>query len=138
LNRNLRQHHHELIKDKKKMDDYVAKLDELCNKMMKDKFGKLVDIEKLELIAVNQQIEELKQKLAENEFEHERVMQEWLSKINNEKDESIELIKANTLRLNEMYEIMGESKGLEKALDNKQKSLVNKLHSILFKIITEL
>ncbi len=76
--RNLREHHQELIRDKKKMDEYVEKLDELCNKMMRDKFGKLVDIERLELIAVNQQIEELKQRLSENEFEHERVMQDWL------------------------------------------------------------
>lgn len=74
----MKQRHQELIRDKKKMDEYVEKLDALCNKMMSDKFGKLVDIERLEIIAVNQQIEELKQKLAENEFEHERVMQEWL------------------------------------------------------------
>ncbi len=60
------------------MDEYVGKLDDLCNKMMTNKFGKLVDIEKLELIAVNQQIEELKQRLTENEFEHEKVMQDWL------------------------------------------------------------
>ena len=60
------------------MDEYVEKLDEVCNKMMTDRFGKLVDLEKLELIAVNQQIEELKQRLAENEFDHERVMQDWL------------------------------------------------------------
>ena len=60
------------------MDEYVGKLDELCNKMMTDKFGKLVDLEKLELIAVNQQIEELKQRLAENEYDHEKVMQDWL------------------------------------------------------------
>lgn len=60
------------------MDEYVEKLDEVCNKMMVDRFGKLVDVEKLELIAVNQQIEELKQRLAENEFDHEKVMQDWL------------------------------------------------------------
>jgi hypothetical protein len=60
------------------MDEYVKKLDELCNKMMTNKFGKLVDIERLELIAVNQQIEELKQRLTENEFEHEKIMQDWL------------------------------------------------------------
>lgn len=67
-----------MIRDKKKMDEYVEKLDEVCNKMMVDRFGKLVDVEKLELIAVNQQIEELKQRLAENEFDHEKVMQDWL------------------------------------------------------------
>lgn len=60
------------------MDEYVEKLDEVCNKMMTDRFGKLVDLEKIELIAVNQQIEELKQRLAENEFDHEKAMQEWL------------------------------------------------------------
>lgn len=75
-----------MIRDKKKMDEYVEKLDEVCNKMMVDRFGKLVDLEKLELIAVNQQIEELKQRLAENEFDHERIMQDWLVYKNNNKN----------------------------------------------------
>ena len=78
LKRNLREHHHELIKDKKKMDEYVSKLDDVCNKMMKDKFGKLIDLEKIELIMVNQQIEELKQRMLENEYDHEKAMQDWL------------------------------------------------------------
>ncbi len=46
------------------------------------------------------------------------------SKINNEKDESIELLKANTSRLNEIVDIMQESKRLEKFLNSKQKNLV--------------
>lgn len=106
------------------MDEYVGKLDELCNKMMVDKFGKIVDIEKLELIAVNQQIEELKQRMAENEFEHEKVMQDWLSKINFEKDESTEMLRSNTKRINEMVDILSETKRLETQLDAKQSSLV--------------
>lgn len=63
------------------MEEYINNLEEVSNKMMVDKFGKLVDLEKLELIAVNQQIEELKQRMAENEFEHERIMREWLVSI---------------------------------------------------------
>lgn len=74
----MKERHVELIRDQKKMEDYINKLEESSNKMMVDKFGKLVDLEKLELIAVNQQIEELKQRMAENEFEHEKVMKEWL------------------------------------------------------------
>ena len=120
----MREHHTDLIRDKKKMDEYVGKLNKLCNKMMTDKFGKLVDIERLELIAVNQQIEELRQRLGENEFDHERVMQDWLGKLNTEKDESISLLKANTTRLNEMVDILNETKKLEKKLDTKQSSLV--------------
>ncbi len=76
--RSLKERHVELIRDKKKMEDYIDKLEDSSNKMMVDKFGRLVDLEKLELIAVNQQIEELKQRMAENEFEHEKVMKEWL------------------------------------------------------------
>lgn len=60
------------------MDEYVSKLDDVCNKMMKDKFGKLIDLERIELIVVNQQIEELKQRMIENEYDHEKVMQDWL------------------------------------------------------------
>lgn len=124
LYRNLKEHHHELIRDKKKMDEYVSKLDDLCNKMMRDKFGKLVDIEKLELIAVNSQIEELKQRLAENEFDHEKVMIDWLNKINHGKDESTDLLRANTTRVNEMIDLLNEKHSLESDLDLKQKSLV--------------
>ena len=64
------------------MDEYASRMEKICNKMMTDKFGKLVDIERLEMIAVNQQIEELKQRLAENEFDHEKVMQDWLVRLN--------------------------------------------------------
>jgi len=73
----LKEHHHELILDKKKMDQYVGKLNEVCNKMMVDKFGKLVDLEKLEMIIVNQQIEELKQRMLENEEAHVEHMKSW-------------------------------------------------------------
>lgn len=124
----------ELIRDKRKMQEYIERLEETSKKMMVDKFGKDVDLEKLELIAVNQQIEELKQKLAENEFEHEKVMQEWLSKINSQKDESIELLKTNTSRLNEVVDIIKEKKAVEKFLNLKQKSLVTLLF-VFFKLL---
>ncbi|RNA43265.1 cilia- and flagella-associated 44-like [Brachionus plicatilis] len=137
LFKNLKERHVELIRDKKKMDQYVGRLDELCNKMMMDKYGKIVDLEKIELIAVNQQIEELKQRMAENEFEHERVMREWLDKINSEKDESIELLKANTTRINEMVELLTDSKKLESVLDNKQRSLGQEMTSTSKKEIEE-
>jgi hypothetical protein len=132
------------------MEEYLAKLEETCDKMMMDKFGKAVNIEKLELVMVNQQIEELKQRLAENEFEHEKVMNDWLvsfsnivksfyfkshllplfkKKINEEKDEETELIKANTARLNELVDILQETKRLEKTLNSKQKNLVRSCES---------
>lgn len=102
----------------------MTKLTSVCDKMMTDKFGKLVDLEKLELITVNQQVEELKQRMLEHEGVHVGNMKNWKSKINNEKDEQIELIKANTTRLNEMVDVLVETKNLEAQLDNKQSSFV--------------
>jgi hypothetical protein len=64
------------------MDEYVSKLDKVCNKMMSDKFGKIIDLERAELISVNEQIEELKQKMSENEDNHEKLVNEWLVNIN--------------------------------------------------------
>lgn len=46
------------------------------------------------------------------------------NKINNEKDESVEMLKANTNRVNEMIDILSETKHLDKELDSKQTSLV--------------
>jgi len=59
------------------MDQYVGKLNDVCNKMMIDKFGKLVELEKLENIVVNQQIEELKQRMQDNEEFHVEKMRNW-------------------------------------------------------------
>ena len=47
------------------------------------------------------------------------------SKINNEKDESIDILKANTKRINEMIDVLSETKRLEKVLDIKQTVLVS-------------
>ena len=46
------------------------------------------------------------------------------TKINQGKDESIDLVKANTLRINEMVDKMTETKKLEATLDAKQSNLV--------------
>jgi hypothetical protein len=47
------------------------------------------------------------------------------NKINANKDEQIDLIKSNTTRINELVDIMSETKKLERALDAKQRNLVN-------------
>ena len=59
------------------MEEYVSKLNGVCNKMMVDKFGKVVDLEKLEMIVVNQQIEELKQRMMEDEDKHVVNIKGW-------------------------------------------------------------
>lgn len=57
-------------------------MEERINEMMIVKFGRIVDLEKLEIIIVNRQIEELKEKLRFIEIQCVEELVEWdVSKI---------------------------------------------------------
>lgn len=59
-------------------------MEERINEMMIVKFGRIVDLEKLEIIIVNRQIEELKEKLRFIEIQCVEELVEWdVSKIFN-------------------------------------------------------
>lgn len=69
--------HVQLIKDRKLFAAKISEMEETCNKMMVQKFGQVVDLEKLEQVTVNRQIEELKEKMRVTEIECESVLHEW-------------------------------------------------------------
>jgi len=55
--------HVELVKDRRTFDQRITRLKDDCEKMMMAKFGRIVDLEELETITVNQQLEEVKDRL---------------------------------------------------------------------------
>lgn len=72
----------QLIKDRKVFDSKISEMEERTNEMMIAKFGRIVDLEKLETITVNRQIEELKEKLRLTEIQCAEELVEWdVSKI---------------------------------------------------------
>lgn len=80
--RESRRKHVQLIKDRKVFDSKISEMEERTNEMMIAKFGRIVDLEKLETITVNRQIEELKEKLRLTEIQCAEELVEWdVSKI---------------------------------------------------------
>ena len=67
----------QLIKDRRLFDSRIVEMDEQCNKMMMQKFGRIVDLEKLEQVTVNRQIEELKDKLRGHEMQCSSELNQW-------------------------------------------------------------
>ncbi|XP_077985504.1 cilia- and flagella-associated protein 44-like isoform X2 [Glandiceps talaboti] len=118
-----RQQHVRLIKDRKLMETKIGELEEKCNEMMMLKFGRIVDLEKLETVGVNRNIEELKEKLRINEFAHAEELLKLQEKIEAKKARITALTRDNTDKIEQLTLLLGESKELETQLDSRQKNL---------------
>ena len=65
--RDAKRKHIQLIKDRKIFASRISEMQETCDTMMMQKFGRIVDLEKIETVTVNRNVEELKEKLRINE-----------------------------------------------------------------------
>eukprot|EP00105_Crassostrea_gigas_P043284 XP_019927432.1 PREDICTED: cilia- and flagella-associated protein 44-like isoform X1 [Crassostrea gigas] len=117
-----RRKHVQLIKDRKVFDSKISEMEERTNEMMIAKFGRIVDLEKLETITVNRQIEELKEKLRLTEIQCAEELVEWDEKIAEKKAKITALIRDNTNRLDQLCILLNEKKSFEGELDSRQKS----------------
>ncbi|XP_062616211.1 cilia- and flagella-associated protein 44-like [Saccostrea cucullata] len=117
-----RRKHVQLIKDRKVFDSKISEMEERTNEMMIAKFGRIVDLEKLETITVNRQIEELKEKLRLTEIQCAEELEVWDEKIAEKKAKITALIRDNTNRLDQLCLLLNEKKSYESELDSRQKN----------------
>ncbi|ELU09473.1 hypothetical protein CAPTEDRAFT_174833 [Capitella teleta] len=115
--------HVQLIKDRRVFENRITIMEDQCNKMMIQKFGRIVDLEKLETVTVNRQIEELKEKLRLNQLQCAKELKEWDEKIAEHKDHITNLVRENTNRLDQLNMLVGERRDYEVQLDSRQKNL---------------
>lgn len=118
-----RKTHVQLIKDRKVFESKLIEMEEQCNTMMIGKFGRIVDLEKLETITFNRSIEEQKERLRLTEIQCSEEQLEWDEKIREKKNRITELIKDNTHKLDQLNLLLGEKKSFENSLDGRQKNL---------------
>ncbi|CAH1262544.1 CFAP44 [Branchiostoma lanceolatum] len=118
-----RQQHVQLLKDRKEMEAMITELEEKCHTMMMLKFGRIVDLERLESLRVNRNIEELKEKLRANELKSAANLAKWGERVQMERDRITELTRNNTQLLDQLNLLLGERKELETSLDARQKNL---------------
>ncbi|KAK6963908.1 cilia- and flagella-associated protein 44 [Biomphalaria glabrata] len=121
--RESRKQHVQLIKDRKMFDAKISEMEEICSKMMLDKFGRAVDMEKLETLTVNRAIEELKEKLRQTELDCGEEQNKFNKEIADKKDRVTALIKDNTAKLTQLAMLIIEKNRYTQSLDNRQKKL---------------
>jgi len=87
------------------------------------KFGRLVDLEKLETVSVNRVAEELKAKLEEQAKSNSKEISEWDKMIDGHQSELTKLIRENTRRLDSYTILLQKNKDLQNKLNSRQKNL---------------
>jgi len=65
------------VKDRRLFDQRITQLNDECKKLMMSKFGRVVELEELETITVNQALEEVKGRLSTVESERAADLRLW-------------------------------------------------------------
>jgi hypothetical protein len=120
--REAKRQHVQLVKDRRLFDQRITKLNDECEKLMREKFGCIVDIEKLETVTVNRQLEEARDRLSTAEAESAAEVQQWESQIRLTKEQLTEQVRVNTEHLQQLTSLLKERKQYEKVLNLQQKS----------------
>lgn len=87
------------------------------------KFGKIIDLEKLERMGVNKNADELREKLQKEDRKRMKELEEAEMEIANHKERLTEVITKNTERLEKLVSLTEQSKRLENALNESQSSV---------------
>ncbi|NXP26124.1 CFA44 protein, partial [Scytalopus superciliaris] len=110
--------HKQLVQDKKQMELEIRRLEEKCNHLMMEKFGRLVDFEAVQLHSVNIPMEDMKVKIMEKEYEHYLELRKWEERIVELQQQLVKLTEENTGKLLQLNKFCREKHQLETKLDS--------------------
>ncbi|KAJ7407886.1 cilia- and flagella-associated protein 44 isoform X1 [Pitangus sulphuratus] len=113
-----REKHRQLVQDKKEMETEIRRLEEKCNHLMMEKFGRLVDFEAVQAHSVNIPMEDMKVKIMEKEYEHYLDLKKWEERILELQQQLMKVTKENTTKLLQLDEFCREKHQLETKLDS--------------------
>uniref|UniRef100_A0A671MQX7 Uncharacterized protein n=1 Tax=Sinocyclocheilus anshuiensis TaxID=1608454 RepID=A0A671MQX7_9TELE len=82
---------------------------------MLKKFGKLVDLEVLQTLSGNRRVEEMRQKIREQDAKYTKELKHWEAK-----ESLTEITKQNTERLRKMNSLLSQKKALDEQLNARQ------------------
>ncbi|XP_039600046.1 cilia- and flagella-associated protein 44 isoform X3 [Polypterus senegalus] len=128
LYKKARQQHVQLNRDRRDMEAKIQILQEKCKQLMQMKFGRVVDLQALQVVSVNRNVEEMKEKARVNEVIFAREMDAWEKKVWEMKVQQAEVTRANTQKLDELNSMLMQKAQLEERLDARQKSLGKQFH----------
>ncbi|NWT72000.1 CFA44 protein, partial [Prunella himalayana] len=118
IHKKAKEQHKQLLQDKKEMEMEIQGLEERCNNLMMEKFGRLVDFEAVQVHSVNIPMEEMKVRIMEKENEHFVELKEWEERIVVLQHQLTELTRENTSKLHQLNRFCHEKHQLETELES--------------------
>ncbi|XP_051813632.1 cilia- and flagella-associated protein 44-like isoform X5 [Acanthochromis polyacanthus] len=112
----------------KNMAVEITELEEKCKELMMTKFGRLIDLDALQMQTGNRQLEELKQEKLLQELEYDKELSEWDAKVDKAHDGLSEVTKRNTELLHSITSLNEEKIRLEHKLATRQAELCRPQH----------
>uniref|UniRef100_A0A8C9N4B7 DUF4201 domain-containing protein n=1 Tax=Serinus canaria TaxID=9135 RepID=A0A8C9N4B7_SERCA len=113
IHKKAKEQHKQLLQDKKEMEMEIQELEERCNNLMMEKFGRLVDFEAVQVHSVNIPMEQMKVRIMEKEYEHFMELKEWEERIVVLQHQLTKLTRENTSKLHQLNRFCREKHQLE-------------------------
>ncbi|NWY37247.1 CFA44 protein, partial [Sylvia atricapilla] len=118
IHKKAKEQYKELLQDKKEMEKEIKRLEERCNDLMMEKFGRLVDFEAVQVHSVNIPMEQMKVRIMEKEYEHFMELKEWEERIVDLQHQLTQLTRENTSKLHQLNRFCHEKHQLETELES--------------------
>ncbi|KAH6585557.1 hypothetical protein BASA50_001166 [Batrachochytrium salamandrivorans] len=119
----LRKQHVGFIKNKREKEKNLQELSDRARNVQLLKFGKVVDLEKLERLGVNKTADELREKLQREGIRRLKEEQKYISKLDHLKERLTEVTKENTIKLETLVQLKEQRCHLEDTLNTSQSSV---------------
>ncbi|KAL3318702.1 Cilia- and flagella-associated protein 44 [Cichlidogyrus casuarinus] len=115
--------HHKLLRQHKNLfQEEINKSAKECDQLMVQKFGKMVDLAKLETLIINPKLEELKEQLNILQKGMDKELAEYDFSIKEAQSRNLESLRENTRQVTKALLLFNEQEELRKALDKAQQS----------------
>ncbi|NXR25528.1 CFA44 protein, partial [Cinclus mexicanus] len=118
IHKKAQERHKQLLQDKKEMKMEIQRLEERCNHLMMEKFGRLVDFEAVQAHSVNIPMEQMKVRIMEKEYKHIVELKEWEERIVGLQHQLTMLTRENTSKLHQLNRFCHEMHQLEAELES--------------------
>ncbi|NXQ50810.1 CFA44 protein, partial [Catharus fuscescens] len=118
IHKKAREQHKQLLQDRKEMEMEIQQLEQRCNHLMMEKFGRLVDFEAVQAHSVNIPMEKMKVRIMEKEYEHFVELKEWEERIVGLQHQLTMLTRENTSKLHQLNRFCHEKHQLETELES--------------------
>ncbi|NWH38345.1 CFA44 protein, partial [Chloropsis hardwickii] len=118
IHKKAKEQHKQLLQDKKEMEMEIQGLEERCNNLMMEKFGRLVDFEAVQAHSVNIPMEQVKVRIMEKEYEHFMELKEWEERIVVLQHQLTKLTRENTSKVHQLNRFCHEKHQLETELES--------------------